>query len=103
MSYFATIDGVPAEDVATNSGWRDFCEWVRGFPAKELNHLADYGWSDNWSLLKRELSFALERGHPTADQSSIGTGLLDVLANHKSGDVLVVSDGIGEGNEQDES
>jgi hypothetical protein len=102
MSVFASIDGVAGPDVATNSGWADFCKWVAEISGvDDLRHLTEFGWyeDDDWSEIADDLRQAIEAGEPTPDQQSIAEGLLKIVEDAGDGTVLVVSDGTGEGEE----
>lgn len=104
MSYFATLDGKAVADVATNSGWLDFVRWVeRQNTAEALQHLAEYGWSEQLDDAQRDLVAAMKNGKPSADQRSIARRLWQTLRARGGATVLVVTDGIGEGTEEDNS
>lgn len=104
MSLFATINGKGFGDVATNSGWTDFCRWVAEMSgADSLRHLTEYGWAEGEiDGLSAELESAIEVGDPTDDQRSIGEGLLAILADADDDAVVVVSNGEGEGEGEDD-
>lgn len=98
MTLFAAIDGQPVADVATNSGWFEFCEWVRSIGKdNELRYLADNGWSDEIVTLTEELAQALEHHEPSADSLLVGSGLLETIKVVQDPEaVLIISDGFGE-------
>ena len=99
MSVAAYLDGEEVAQVATNSGWRDFCMWGAARSGSQLRQLCTAGWSEELGVLERELRVALSSGDPTSDQRSVGEGLLAMLAGRGERVVLVVSDGFGTASE----
>lgn len=96
MSYYAQFDNGGGNDVATNSGWLDFSNWVEELEgADELRHLTDYGWSEHLDDVAAELESAIEAGDPAPDVASTAQGLLGQLQQNHDADVLVVTDGTG--------
>jgi hypothetical protein len=100
MTMALSIEGRAVGDVATNTGWRDFGEWVAELEgADDLRHLTEYGWYEgDLQLIEDQLAESLESAEPTPDQKSVGDGILTFVQDREpSATVIVVSDGIGEG------
>lgn len=103
MSLYATIiigedpsDERDGGDVATNSGWYDFGEWIATLDGiDELRNLAHHGWSDDGLQLLADIDGAIEGGNPTPDQRSIASGLRRIAAGMQPGSVVTISDGTG--------
>lgn len=94
MSYYVAVDGELGPQVATNSGWHDFCESVRRRKnLGELHRFADDGRSVDAPLLRAELARLLASGAPTEDDRIIGEGLLGTLAAVPAGVEVVITDG----------
>lgn len=84
-----------AGDVASNSGWLDFGNFVAALnDVDELQNLTEFGWSDDGSQLADDLRKAIEQSSDV-DQTDIANGLLAIANNMTDGDVLTVSDGVG--------
>lgn len=104
MSYYAQFDNKAAGDVATNSGWRDLCNWVAELEGvEELRHLTEHGWSENLDDVASELEAAIKSGKPEQDVADTASGLLAQLDEHSDADVVVITDGAGsEGDDDDD-
>lgn len=100
MSLVLTVDGKFVDDLATNSGWREFTEWALKQEGYELRHLAYHGWTDRPDRLIKQLAKA-DPQKAGEDIASIATamtaGLQRVGAVKDPEAVVVVSDGFGEG------
>ncbi len=49
MSVYLTIGEGEPQQIATNSGWGDFCHWVDTLSVedyRDLIHLVQYGWTE---------------------------------------------------------
>lgn len=104
MSQFATIDGQELGQVATNSGWYDFTNWIEEIQGIDaLRHVAEYGWYEGNLLdVASNLVAVVRDGEPSPDQKSIAVGLYRMLKDRGNANgVLVISDGTGEGGDED--
>ena len=100
MSYYAELDNAKKTggDVATNSGWSQFREWVEDLDIEcvQLQHLAEHGWSQNLKQLESDIRGALDES-PDSANADIAEGLLAILDGKADAEVLVVTDGCGVG------
>jgi hypothetical protein len=100
---YLEVDNQQVDQVASNSGWFAFCLYVRtllmGTP--ELLHLACWGWSDEPAACATELAVALEQ-EPPEDEfvAKTAQGLLELLRDNDGAEVVNVSDGMVEDDEE---
>lgn len=96
MSVYLSFDTEPGDFLSSNRGWSEFCEWIdslpEGFP--ELNHIREYGWSQNIADLRNMAKNALKDFQPK-DKDILGTGNIFVSLLQNDGDVVTVNDGMG--------
>jgi hypothetical protein len=105
MSMFAVI-GENRSDIASNSGWSEFIEWISNLDnVDDLRHLIEYGWDDDLAALADDLAAALEGGEPTESNKEVAEALAEILVDNPDGDNIVVTNGEGgdeETNEDDQ-
>lgn len=100
MSYQVFVDGEDAGDVATISGWADFARWLEQRDSAVLRQLAEYGWTARLPQLADDLKGAVKSGSPSEDQRHIAEALIDAVEKNEDGEVLAVSSGFEEGEEE---
>lgn len=96
MTLALIIDGEFAADVATNSGWSDFCDWTDALDLAiypELIHLVDFGWVDNLPMLQKQIEDGIREIRPGASAMEVATGLLKELRKAKKAEYIIISDG----------
>ena len=99
MSMYLTVDEATPTEIASNTGWGDFSRWVEALEdAPELQHLVDHGWTEPAADAREELQDAIESHPPGPDVLTIAQSILDLL--DESSGVIVVGNGIGEGEDE---
>lgn len=99
MSLCLTIDESVPTEIATNTGWGDFCRWCDSLDEGDygnLIHLADHGWTEPLVDLKSELTAALEGDDIDADVASVGRTINDLLEDESDDAVVCVGSGLGD-------
>lgn len=99
MSVYLNIDGEDGEQLASNKGWSDFCEWVEGldvdaFP--ELSILRDHGWTQEIPAMLAELDKAVAESPPSDEVPGLAAtikALRDACASNKDAEVFTIGDG----------
>lgn len=102
MSYQAILDDDESIQVASNEGWYRFTDWVGTLDSAaypELAHLAQYGWEQDLGDLAEQIEEALEASPPDDDVAGVARGLLEFLDAHEDAEALVVTQGVGGGDE----
>lgn len=103
MSYQGYFDRAFGGDVASNSGWSDFCRWADDLPFDELAHLVHHGYATEPDGLADELRDALAEHVPPADVASTAQGILLLLARWPDdAESFIISDGLGSGEDADQ-
>ena len=99
MSYYLQIDEREPVSLASLTGWGDVRRWAEKMPHKDaisIQHLCEYGWQDNFVLLKLQLAALLKSDPPKdAQVKATLTNLLAELTAAKSAVVVSVTDGFG--------
>lgn len=95
MSMEAIIDDEPMDQVATNTGWFEFCDWADAqTDCEALRHLSFYGHTQRLKQLTDEIDVALAKSPPDPDVESVARGLQEIVRARPNGEVLIVT---GEG------
>ena len=97
MSLYAFIDGEDCGQVATVKGWSDFFEWADRQRYEELAHLIYHGYALNLELLADCIDTAMQDEMPSPDVADIARGIEALCREHADKDVIIVSDGDGDG------
>lgn len=96
MSYYAQLDDEDktARDVATISGWTDFCEWARELDdeAEEIQHVADHGWCQHLDALEEQLAKHIPQCEDDSAKS-VAEGIVELLSQRNDAETLVITDG----------
>lgn len=101
MSVYA-VNGERQEQIASNMGWGEFCDWVDGLEvdaADEVIHLREYGWTDEPGIAADQLRDALSQSPPDANTQSVAAALGRVLVAAQADDVVAITDGMTGDNE----
>lgn len=103
MSYYLDFDGEQVAQIASNTGWGDFCRWTEGLDADdyaEVVHLAAYSWCQNLDDLSAQLAAAADAKPPEDTVASTVQMILETLAERGDAETCNVSDGLS--SEEDE-
>jgi hypothetical protein len=95
MSQYTVVDDDLPAEVASNTGWGQFTDWVNGLDVnglEELHHLAAYGWSQDVKPLAEQLAKAIKEGNPSPDVTDVGETLLAQIRD--GGDVVTITNGM---------
>jgi hypothetical protein len=95
MSYDITNEHGDGDQVATTTGWNEFCDWVDGLDIDdylEVKHLAQHGWERDLPDLKDQLVKARQEAKPDPDVDSIVFGIIKFIATHPS-EIIMISNG----------
>lgn len=100
MGYYLQIDEADPVSLASLSGWGDVVKWAATLPvqkASAIQHLCQFGWEEQVTLLKIELEECLKSNPPKDSQTKATVqGFIDALVAHKDKAAVVsVSDGLG--------
>ena len=97
MSYYAVLDNEAETtgDVATNSGMKQFGDWVDDLEGKltSLRHLVAYGWTGTLNELVTDLQDAIAQDPTNRDNVSIAKGMLKLLAERDDAQTFIITDG----------
>lgn len=92
--------------VASNTGWSEFCEWVDTTDVEDypsLHHLTTFGFGNDPADLAEDIQVALDEDDPEDDDvKSVATGLIKALAAMKDAEIVIVSNGMTTGDESEE-
>ncbi len=105
MSFEAILDTDQAIQVASNTGWFDCTDWFESLDMDEypeIAHLNEYGWNEPSGEVADELEAALESDPPDDDVVDTVKGLVKFIRAGDSDAVLVISQGMGEGEAEEE-
>ena len=83
-------------DVATTSGWGDFCRWAEKQDSEQIRALADNGYTEMPVDLLAQLKNAAKPDDENV--ADVLDGIIKALEDIDAadGDVLIVSDGLGD-------
>ncbi len=104
VSISAKLDTGQMEQIATNKGWGEFSRWVRTLEMDQfpvLHHLVEYGWTQKVPEAREQLLTALG-GKQSKNVADIGAGLVTLIREAKLDDVLVITNGLGPDDGQDD-
>ena len=97
MSIYASFDNENQEQVASNTGWSQFGNWVETLDANLFDQLIvlwEHGWSQEVPTLATELAFALHSVPPQeATISATGQLLLAALKHNQEAEAVFIGDG----------
>lgn len=108
MSIYAVLDGDPegGDQVATNDGWADYCDWVDDLDSgvyPDIAHLDDWGWCQNLPELETQLRTAIEETPPEdEDTLDVANGLLAIITGRGDAEVITITNGVGPNSEEGE-
>lgn len=98
MSQYVSTEAMEMEQVASNLGWSEFCDWVgtlevEAHPA--LHELATFGYTNDAGELLDELDDAVEASPPpSADVADVAEELADFLEGKEDAEIVVISNGM---------
>lgn len=100
MSYDIVNEHGDGDQVATITGWSDFCDWadtldIDKYP--EIKHFCVQGWERDLDELRDQLEEASKVAGVSVDIVSTASGIIDFINNHPSEIVM-----IGNGQDPDE-
>ncbi len=109
MSQYVSTENEEMEQVATNLGWSEFCEWVATLDVEDcpsLHHLCTFGYDNDPEDIPGEIAAALEASPPPDDVRSTADGLAAFCEAHADADIVIVSNGMtadggGDGDDDD--
>ncbi len=105
MSFEAVLDTDEAVQVASNTGWFDATDWFETLDMDdypEIAHLNEHGWNEPSAKVADELDAALESEPPDDDVADTVRGLVKFIRAGDPDAVLVITQGMGEGEEDKE-
>lgn len=107
MSQYVSTEAGEMEQVASNLGWSEFCDWVGTLDIDTYPHLhalVTFGFDQDIEALGDELDAAVEASPPSEDVADIAEELADFLEGKGDAGIVVVSSGMTEddGEEEDE-
>jgi hypothetical protein len=97
MSEYVSTTEQEMIQVATTSGWGDFCDWVRETDVDDfpwLHSLVTFGFANDAAMLSDEIEGAIRKGKPSNDVKDVATGLLEFLGDHQDAEIIVISNGM---------
>lgn len=106
MSQYISTEREELQQVASNLGWSEFCEWVdtldlEDYPA--LHHLRQHGFDNDPDELLGDVEDAIAEGSPSDDIRSVAQGIADFLHEHQDAGIILVSNGMtSDGEDEDE-
>ena len=83
--------------VASNSGWSEFCEWVETTDMEDypsLHHLVEFGFDNDPEDLRDDIEDAIREHPPDPDVVSVAEGLVDFLDDQLEAEIIIVSNGM---------
>ena len=90
MSYEAVYDDDRSIQIASNKGWYDLCEWIRGMqPTKECLSLVDHGFSQDLGALEKELRLSSPAHDPSIESTK--KGLYNFVRSRGKAVVLIIT------------
>lgn len=95
MSAYAQFDEAGEQvQVASNSGWGEFIDWVETTKAKALLALVDNGHSEDLTGILRDLE-SLKDSNRSADVADIADGLEQAIRENVTAEILLITNGAG--------
>lgn len=97
MSQYISDEHGNQGQVATNSGWSEFCEWVAKLDAVkflEVRHLCEQGWEQDLDDLAVEVQEAIDDLEPSADIIDIGESIVGFLDDGEDRELVMITNGI---------
>jgi hypothetical protein len=82
--------------VATNLGWSEFCEWAETLDLNkyfEVQHLVLHGWERDLTELADELEQAIEENPLSDNVSRTAKAIIDFIHKHKS-EIVMITNGV---------
>jgi hypothetical protein len=106
MSIYANFENGTQQQLASNTGWSQFGEWVDARDAQhsiQLVQLWEHGISEELPALQSQLQDAIKRApSDNEDVMSVADGLLDFVKARGRADVLIISNGVQPDETEDE-
>lgn len=97
MSLYCFVDEEDMGQISTIQGWSDFVEWANQLTYYTLSHLSQHGYlTTNLSDFPDEIDAALKELPPDPDVESIILGLQEIARQRPNAEILIVSDGDGD-------
>jgi hypothetical protein len=95
MAQYISTEDMEMDQVATNQGWADFCDWARSAKnAPELEHLASKGWANDFLALQEQIEEALEYDPPDEDVIDVAREIVRFAKIHDGAEMIAVSNGM---------
>ena len=97
MSQYISTENNELDQIASNQGWSDFCDWVKTLPMDDypsLCHLVEFGRDNDPELARDDIEDAIENYKPSDDVAETANGLVDFLATHLKAEIILVSNGM---------
>ena len=98
MSQYLTDENGEGNQVASNLGWSEFCEWAETTPAHDypwLHHLINFGFANEAADLAEEIDDAVDDHPPdSADVESVAEAMAEALSGMEDAEIVIVSNGV---------
>jgi hypothetical protein len=97
MSQYVLNQDEEGIQIASNSGWSDFCDWARDLPIDDypsLHHLVEHGFDNDPEDLRDDIEDALQEHAPEPDIVSTAEGLVDFLDGQLEAEIIIISNGM---------
>lgn len=99
MSRYLEVNDQQRGQVASNAGWGDFGRWADGLDEQNygaVTQLWETGACDNAAALKQQLAKAINQKPPDKDVTSIGQGIIGMLADCDERDTVGITNGMSD-------
>ncbi len=94
MSQYAQFDENGRQvQIASNSGWSDFCNWSDTIKSEALKQLVEEGFTENLDRLAQELEF-FKGSKRSKDVADIAGGILDAVKSNLGAGCIMVTNGV---------
>jgi hypothetical protein len=95
--YIATENEDESDQIASNLGWNEFCDWARTLSLDdyfEVRHLADHAWERDLADLREQLQRAVTESPPVSTVKTVAEGIITFLDVHEDAEIITVGDGL---------
>ncbi len=97
MSEYVSTTEQEMIQVATTSGWGDFCDWVKETEVDDypwLHSLVTFGFANDAEMLFDEIETAIRNSKPSDDVKDVAAGLLEFLGEHQDAEIVIIGNGM---------
>ncbi len=97
MSEYVSTTEQEMVQVATTTGWSDFCDWIDELDVDEspwLHHLVTFGFANDAEMLFDEIETAIRNSKPSVDVKDVAAGFLEFLGEHQDAEIVIIGNGM---------